>query len=171
MATAEFIHLLTSHQSRLYSFILSLLFDPDQAEYVLQQTNTVLWQKASEFELGTNFVAWSFRVAHFQVLAQRTTLTRDRLVFDDELLHQVAGVATADDSVFLKRQRQLRLCLEQLSEPQRKLIRTRYSEGATLATVAEAVGKSIGAIKQSLFRVRSIVIDCVNAANSREAEA
>ena len=70
-ASAEFVSLLTGHQRKLYSFILSLLRNPSDADDVLQETNLVLWQKCNEFEPGTNFGAWAFRVAQFQVMAHR----------------------------------------------------------------------------------------------------
>ena len=169
MATAEFIQLLTSHQSRIYAYILSLVFDPDQADDVLQQTNAVLWEKNSEFVIGTNFVAWSFRVAYFQVMAHRKTLHRDRLVFDDDLIRSVAGVTERSDATFFERQRLLRACLEKLSPRHRDLIRLRYSEGASMGRVADTVGKSVAAVKQSLFRLRTSLIDCVNAAGLPES--
>ena len=171
MATAEFIQLLTSHQSRLYAYILSLVFDPHQADDVLQQTNAVLWQKESDFEIGSNFVAWSFRVAYFQVLAHRKTQHRDRLLFDDDLIQSVAGVSEQSDATFVRRQKLLRDCLEKLHERQRDLVRRRYEIGASIAKVAEAVGKSVGAVTQSLFRVRTSLIDCVDAAGAREPDA
>ena len=34
VATAEFIQLLTTNQSRVYAYILSLVFDPDHANDV-----------------------------------------------------------------------------------------------------------------------------------------
>jgi len=86
----EFVQLLTSHQSRLYAYVLSLLGDRTQADDVLQETNSVLWRKANEFELGTNFGAWMLKVAYFQVMAHRRRLTRDRLVFDDDFLQDIA---------------------------------------------------------------------------------
>lgn len=86
MRTPEFIQLLTSSQSRIYSYILSLVLDPVQADDILQKTNVVLWEKQSEFQLGTNFIAWSLRIAYFQVCAFRKRQQRERLVFDDELL-------------------------------------------------------------------------------------
>ena len=170
MATAEFIQLLTSHQSRLYAYVLSLTFDPDHADDVLQKTNAVLWEKHREFKIGTNFVAWSFRVAHYQVLAHRKTRQRDRHVFDDDLIREVAAVAEDCDATFLLRQRLLRNCMEKLSEHHRELIRNRYSLGATIATVAETVGKSTGAVKQLLFRVRTMLVDCVNAKMAQELD-
>jgi len=168
--STEFIQLLTSHQSRIYAYVLSLVFDPDQANDVLQQTNAVLWQKHQEFKSGTNFVAWSFRVAHFQVLAHRKSISRDRHVFDDDLIQDVARVAEESNATFLVRQSMLRKCLEKLSESHRELIRMRYSVGANIATVAEEIGKSTGAVKQLLFRIRTMLVDCVNFAMTQEAD-
>ena len=50
----EFVQLLTTHQSRMFAYILSLLGNRTQAEDVMQETNAVLWRKAHEFKLGTN---------------------------------------------------------------------------------------------------------------------
>ena len=63
-----FVQLMTEHQGRLYAYVLSLLGDPDQANDVLQETNLVLWRNAGEFQMGSNFRAWAFRIAHFQVM-------------------------------------------------------------------------------------------------------
>jgi RNA polymerase sigma-70 factor (ECF subfamily) len=161
MATAEFIQLLTSNQSRIYAYILSLVFDPDQANDVLQQTNAVLWKKSEEFELGTNFIAWSFRIGHFQVLAHRKKIQRDRLIFDDDLVGELAKVTTGFDETFEMRQRLMRNCLENLNDRQRDLIRRRYSIGANVAKIATDVGSSVNAIKQVLFRARRNLIECV----------
>ncbi len=54
----QFVQLLTSHQARLYAYVLSLVADADQANDIMQETNTVLWVKSSDFEIGTNFSAW-----------------------------------------------------------------------------------------------------------------
>jgi len=165
MATAEFIQLLTTNQSRVYAYILSLVFDPDQASDVLQQTNAILWEKAQEFEIGTNFIAWSFRIAYFQVLAHRKKMQRDRLIFDDELIGGLATVSMQHDETFERRQRLMRKCLEELNDRQRDLIRRRYSVGANVAKIASDVGSSANAIKQALFRARRNLIECVNAKN------
>ncbi len=72
--TQDFVRLLTRSQSSLYTYIYSLLPDANQAEDLLQETNTTLWQKASDFEPGTSFMAWSCQVAYYKVLTQRRRL-------------------------------------------------------------------------------------------------
>lgn len=170
MATAEFIQLLTTNQSRVYAYILSLVFDPDHANDVLQQTNAILWQKAEDFELGTNFIAWSFRIAYFQVLAHRKKIQRDRLIFDDQLFADLAEVSEQHDEDFVNRQRLMRTCLEKLNDRQRDLIRRRYSVGSNLVKVAADVGSTVNAVKQTLFRARRNLIYCVGANMAMETQ-
>ena len=89
-ATEQFVRQLTASQRRLYAYIMSLTANVDAAEEVLQNTNVTLWRKADEFEAGTQFARWSFRVAYYEVLAYRKRCFQDRHVFDDGLLNQIA---------------------------------------------------------------------------------
>lgn len=167
--SAEFIQLLTSHQSRLYAYILSLVFDRNEADDVLQQTNVVLWRSANDFELGTNFVAWSFRIAYYQVLAHRKKQQRDKLIFDDGMLSEIAQVASESDQTFQVQQRLMRECIQKLNERQRDVIQRRYRRGATLELIAEETQRKVNAVKQILFRARENLIRCVQAGISGNA--
>ncbi len=167
--TAEFMQLLTSNQSRIYAYILSLSLDPLQADDILQRTNLVLWEKEYEFVLGTNFIAWAFRTAYLQVCAYRKQQQRERLVFDEELLRELAQVAIKVDETFERRRRLLRECLEKLTEHQRGCIRLRYYADSSFETIASQTGKNVNAIKQVLFRARQALIDCVRARLAEEA--
>ena len=159
MTTPEFVQLITTHQSRLYGYILSLVFDRNQADDLLQQTNAVLWRKADEFELGTNFVAWAFRIAYYEVMQHRRKQQQEQLVFDDELVANLAEVARDEDEHFLERQTFLRQCLDQTVNA----IETScggYLAGADLAKIAQDLGSSVNAVKQMLFRARGLASVC-----------
>ncbi|MCL4205719.1 MAG: sigma-70 family RNA polymerase sigma factor [Pirellulaceae bacterium] len=157
-----FVQLMTEHQGRLYAYVLSLLADPDHANDVLQEANLVLWRNAAEFQLGSNFRAWAFRIAHFQVMAHRQRQLRDRLVFDDELLAVLDPAARAVDETYVERQERLTACLEKLPEAQRGLLRQRYADGLSLQAIADSVRRTANAVAQTLFRVRRTLIDCVS---------
>src|SRR6185295_13104725 len=88
-----FVRLMTEHQGRLFGYIFSLLGDPDAANDVLQEANVILWRDSREFRPGSNFKAWAFRVAHFQVMAFRQRQIRDRLVFEDDMIEVLASAA------------------------------------------------------------------------------
>ncbi len=159
----DFVELMTMFQPRLYAYILSLLGDPEVASDVLQETNLVLWRKAPDFTLGTNFKAWAFRTAHFQVMAQRQRQIRNKLVFDDDLVETFAHEADAhDDDHFLRRQRALETCIEKLADRQRDIILQRYYKERPVAQIAVRLKIAANAVSQLLFRARQNLVECVN---------
>ncbi|MFH5806094.1 sigma-70 family RNA polymerase sigma factor [Alienimonas sp. DA493] len=168
-STADFVAHLTAAQNRLYAYVLSLVLDPNEAEDVLQQTNTVLWEKADQFEPGTNFIAWAFRVAYYEALASRKKRLRDKLVFDDALLDDLAARAEKLDNRYPERQKRLRDCLEKLNDRQRTFVRLRYSGTKTLDQIAAEADLTTNALKQALFRARAALIRCVNAGSATGA--
>jgi RNA polymerase sigma-70 factor (ECF subfamily) len=50
MASAEFVTQITREQRQLHAFVLSLVWNPSDADEVLQETNLALWEKAAEFD-------------------------------------------------------------------------------------------------------------------------
>ena len=64
----EFIDQFVTTQRRVYLFLLAQLGNPDIAEEVLQNTNVVIWSKWKNFEPGTNYIAWVYRIASFEVM-------------------------------------------------------------------------------------------------------
>jgi RNA polymerase sigma-70 factor (ECF subfamily) len=160
--TPEFITLLTGSQSRLYAYVLSLVGDRQQAQDVMQETNIVLWRKAGQFRAGTNFGAWMLKVAYYQVMEHRRKLNRQALfVVDDDFLAELAQEAVDASETMELQQAALRNCLEKLPDRQRDIVRRKYTEGASIKDVAAQLGLAASAIKQTLFRARGNLIDCV----------
>jgi RNA polymerase sigma-70 factor, ECF subfamily len=160
--TPEFIQLLTSSQSRLFAYVLSLLGDRQQAQDVMQETNMVLWRKSAQFRPGTNFGAWMLKVAYYQVMEHRRKLNKQAMfVADEEFLTQLAEEVVESSEVMEQQQSALHSCLERLPDRQRDIVRRRYTEGASIKAVAEQLGLAANAIKQTLFRARTSLIDCV----------
>jgi len=166
--TEEFIELLTGAQTALFGYIMSLCHDYARAQDILQETNLTLWRKAGDFEPGTNFTAWACRVAYFHVLNQRRKLSREQLVFDEDVFDYLAErqdqrAEEADDRVVA-----LRRCLQQLPEKQRRLIERRYRPGASVQAMARDEGKTEGAISQALFRIGGTLQTCVETQLTKE---
>jgi RNA polymerase sigma-70 factor (ECF subfamily) len=158
--TEQFIRCLTDHQSRLFAYLVSLLGDIHEARNVLQETNLELWRKSSDFVVGTDFAAWSRRIAHFKVLAFLRDKKRDRLLFDEALLNQIAHrPQPAEDDETLRIA--LRRCLAALPDGLRSLIGRRYSSGLSIREIAQRVGKSEAATKVALSRARKQLMHCI----------
>ena len=160
--TSEFITLLTSSQSRLFAYVLSLVGDRQQAQDVMQETNIVLWRKSSQFEPGTNFGAWMLKVAYYQVMEHRRKMNKQAMfVADDDFLAMLAEEAETGCGLLEEQQAALHRCLDRLPDRQRDIVRRRYSDGASIKAVADQLGLAATAIKQTLFRARTSLIDCV----------
>lgn len=161
VADADTVQLMIGCQSRLYAFILSLLCDPEHAREVLQETNIVLWKKSDQFEPGTNFMAWAFRIARFQVMAHRQRLGRDRHVFDDDAVAGIAATFEERSDVFDDKLTALSHCLNELPEDGRRLIDSRYNDGVPVKTLAEQQNQSANRVAVKLHRLRVALMHCI----------
>ena len=159
----EFVRLLTEAQGPVYGYLLTLIPDRNRARDLLQETNITLWKKAATFEEGTNFNAWACKIAYFHVLSFRRKMAREKLVFDDDILDYIAE--RNDDRLmqdFTKdRNKALKSCLKKLSEKQRKLVEERYKPGASVQQIAADQGRTVGAISQTLYRIRHNLMLCI----------
>lgn len=156
----EFGRELTQMQRKMYLYIISLAGDPVDAADLLQETNCLIWEKAEEFEPGSNLTAWAYSIARFKVLEWRRTKGRERLLPNDSLLEVLAERAAARSDDTVDRLAALDHCLGKLRDADRGLILARY-EGTDLEQLAAARGRTANALYQSLFRIRRTLHDCV----------
>lgn len=157
----RFIVELTKCQNRLYAYILSLLPDRERAHDVLQETNLVMWRKADQFEDGTSFHAWACKIAYFEVLAERRRRCKDRHVFTESLLELVSNDAVSRLSDFDGRAVALEECLEHLEPQERERLLERYRSGGSVSSLAEKAGVTPGAAAVALYRIRKLLLQCV----------
>jgi RNA polymerase sigma-70 factor (ECF subfamily) len=160
-ATRDFVDLMTQYQGRLYGYVLALSGDPDAANDVLQEANIVLWKQWSQFEPGSNFKAWAFRIAHFQFMAYRQKRLRDKVLFSDDLLSVLASEAKEVDERHEERAMALERCLELMPPRSREAIRLRYADELRVSDMAQKLHRNANAIYQILFRARRWLIECV----------
>ena len=160
---SEFVALLTEHQAALRLYVVSLLPGDTAAADVAQQANSTIWRKRADFELGTNFKAWIFSIARFEVLNFRKRQAKDarRLVFSEELEDMIAEELPAQADDLAERQLALRGCLEGLKSGERELILTRYFKATPLQEYANEIGRSVGGLKVTLHRLRNRLQTCI----------
>ena len=164
----RFVQLLTENQTRMYGYVYSLLGDHSRAADVVQEVNLLLWRKIREFDFEKPFLPWAFAIARFQVLAHLRDHKRDRLLLDAELAEQLSGAVEEHSEQLDAVRAALRNCLQTLTPNNRELIEFRYIRSMSVADVATAVDRTVGAIKVALLRIRRQLADCVQ---KRVAEA
>lgn len=159
---ADFVAQLTDIQIPLTLYVRSLLPGDSAAMDVAQQANSIVWKKRAEFTAGTNFKAWVFSIARYEVLTYRKQQAKDaRLVFSEEL-QEVVGTDLQTESLdFADRSDALRSCLAQLRSQDRTLIMHRYGSKRTLREFAQETGRSVGGLKVALHRLRNSLIQCI----------
>jgi RNA polymerase sigma-70 factor (ECF subfamily) len=159
---AAFDALVTEHQQRIYFFIRSMVFNPDDARDTLQDVNIVLYRKQDAYEHGTNFKAWAFTIARFECLSYLSRYKKNQwTTLDTGLLESLADAAEekADDvEPCLKA---LRKCILALAPDVQHLISSRYQQGTPLDATATQMQTSVGALKQKLFRARKQLKQCI----------
>ena len=136
----DFGRLFARYQPRIYGYIRSLVAHRNDAEDLLQETASILWQKFGEFQAGSDFLAWALRVARYEVLHFRQRQKRNVLQFSERFIDAV-GVDVATESLRLGDiERLLAECVEQLSSAERELFVLRYQSDVTTKSLAEKLG-------------------------------
>lgn len=159
--SANFMLLLTSHQSALYAALVALLGGTRGAQDVLQETNAALLEKAGEYDPARPFVPWAMGFARVQALAWRQRQARDRLVLDDGLFAAFADRLTTDPLPPNRRLDALERCLAELPAAARELIDARYRRDESVRSIAMRLGRSENVVSVSLFRARKALLACI----------
>jgi len=168
---AEFVSLLTEHQADLWAFIISQLPGSPDVGDVLQKTNLTLWTKQADFELGTNFRAWAFAIARFEVLAHLKKNKRGSwLVFNDDLLETIAEESELAIPESTTRLSLLEQCMQKLKPNHRDLLQHRYQSKEGLESYSRQVGRSVSSLSVTLHRVRAKLRECIDLGLSQASE-
>lgn len=158
---SRFIEALTRHQPVLEAFCHANLARREDAWEVLQETNLKLWRKSSDWNPDTEFLPWAFAVARFTILSHFRDLSRDRLVFDPDVIESMAAETEAIASELPERRHALGDCLEKLSPENRHLLHLHYNEGKSLRDIARESGRGESAVKMIMLRLRKSLGDCI----------
>ena len=169
---AEFVLLITRHQAAIYAYILTLHPNRVAAQDILQETNLVLCRKHADFEPGTHFKAWSFRVAYWQTMAYLKRVQRAGMVaLEPDVLDLVALEAEEQLGDFEDRHLALKSCLQKLPAGDASILLAHYQRGESLAEISGRLGRTREALKQVLLRIRRTLRTCIERQLAGQARA
>ncbi len=155
----NFITAITDSQSQMRCYIAKILSNAPATDDVLQEANKVLWAKRDEWQQDTPFLKWAYRVCFFQAKAYLRDRSRERLVFDEDLVELLATDEVEYSDTDL--QRALAACLAKASDTARELLVRRYVEGDSVKSLAERLALSPNALSQKLRRYRYQLQVCI----------
>jgi RNA polymerase sigma-70 factor (ECF subfamily) len=160
--TKLFFSLFMANQNRIYTYIMMLVPNGPDADDIMQETATVMWQKFGDFRPGTSFSNWGIRIAHHKILDFRKKKKHSRVHFSQSkfemFAHRAATVAEQVDD----RLEALRYCIRELKEPDRQLLQLHYESGSTIKSIAERAGRSVQGLYKIMTRIHNQLMKCVN---------
>jgi RNA polymerase sigma-70 factor (ECF subfamily) len=169
--TESFVVLLTNAQCDLHTYIAYLVGNRDEARDVLQETNLVLWREASRYDGVRPFLAWAKAVAYYQALSHLKKRSRDRLVFDEELVLLLAESDAGHHEGMQARLRMLDVCFAKLTHLQQSVMKFRYFRNWSVRRLAARFAFSEAAGSMLLTRVRRQLAECIERSLAEEREA
>lgn len=156
-----FASLIVKTDRRLLRYILTLAPRRADAEEILQRTATALWENFDQYDTTREFYPWACRFAYFEVLKYRRDYARERLVFREDVLEELAETRSSLENVLEQRREALLQCLSKLVPQDLELIRRRYCSSESIALLAQELGATAKTLYRRLDRIRERLADCV----------
>jgi RNA polymerase sigma-70 factor (ECF subfamily) len=150
---AAFETLVERHSPAVYRVGSRMLGNHHDAEEVVQECFSRLWQQAPRFVArGAGLVGWLYRTAMNLCFDRRRRL---RLVSSEELPEPIDDAPLPDESIAaLEARRVVARALADLPERYRAALVLCYYEGFTNALAAQVLDLNIKAMESLLFRAR-----------------
>lgn len=157
----DFIKLLLSNYRQIFSFILVYVPNRSDAEDLMQETASWLWEHFDDYVPGTNFGAWGRQVARFKILRLKSNTQNSRVKFQGDL---VELIDTRAESVLEKSDYKvdaLRSCLSAMNDRDRQLVYLRYEEGLSPQKLAQLVERPVHGIYKTMARIHKLLLRCI----------
>ena len=160
--TEQFLKLLGAHERSLFAYVYALTSNWQDAEEAMQRVRIRIWQQFDQYDSNRPFDAWARAIAYYLVLAYRKEKSRQRTFFTERILEAVSDQFEKHASAATDRREMLLRCMDKLDGRKRDLVETYYSTTRqTTDTIAERLSMTPNALRQSLFRIRKALLECV----------
>ena len=157
----EFVQCLEAVRSRLLRFTVSLVGSPQDAEDIVQRASITMWRRFSNFEQGSDFLAWAFAYASFEAKNFSRRSNRSIVKFDDTLLDTLSADRAADLQHHDARLEALEECMRKLDPESRALLEAVYTRGEEIKDLASREGRATQTFYNRLNFIRRTLTDCM----------
>ncbi len=161
MDQSDFEALWTDAAPRVRIFLAAACRDTTLVDDLMQEVAMTAWRKRSQFDKDRRFEAWIIGMARFVLLRHRRDMARQKVILAPDLIERLETLATAEGESLDDRRQALAVCVSALGESARTLLKIRYEVRTPLAEAAQQLGRSHGAIRTALARLRDSLRRCV----------
>jgi RNA polymerase sigma-70 factor (ECF subfamily) len=160
--------LITRHESRIYTYIISKVRDTDLANDIFQDTffKVITTLKTKRYNEEGKFLPWAMRIAHNLCIDHFRRLKRIPTISprDDFDVFDIISDGTINvEKTMIKGQIEvdLRKLIEELPEDQREVLKMRHYADMSFKEIAENTGVSIntalGRMRYALINIRKLI--------------
>ena len=163
----ELVTLVSMNQRRIFSYIFTLVPNLCDAEDILQETVTSMWETKDRYTPGTDFVAWGISIAYYKVLDYRKKKNKDnQVIILNEQFSNIEEVAKKSNDNIEKMLDELKECQSKLSVPDRQLMYLKYTLELSAKDIAGRINKSIRSVYLKISRVQLQLRNCMKRVDS-----
>lgn len=162
----DFEELVRRHQGAIYSFLLRMVRDPEEALDLSQEVFLKVFCSLERFDPRFRFTTWMYRIASNAAIDQirkrrgAALLSLDAPAGDDPgVMREVAGNAPTPDQFLQARETKGHLedALEMLPAEYREVLLLRHQGERRYDEIARITGLPIGTVKNRIFRAREML--------------
>ncbi len=153
----------TVAQPVVSAFVASIVRDFAARDDVMQEIAVAVFESYPRYDETRPFITWALGIAQRQIGLYLRRTRRDRLVFDDDTVQQLASAfeRTSDDSILMLEH--LRDCVAKLDGRAREICDHRYRLDRKPKEIAANLKMQPNTVAKVLQRIREQLRDCVQA--------
>lgn len=137
----------------------------------MQETLATMWGKFNQFEVGTDFVAWSVTIAKYKVLEFRRKTKGSKLQFGDKLSHILEVESDQKLKETSKHIDALRGCVQKLAMKEITFLKLRYENDLTFKNIAARTGMSLQGVHKAVSLIHAKLVRCIRLTLRQEVTA
>lgn len=148
---SAFAELFDFYAPRLKSFLINQSLTAAEAEDLVQDVMTVLWNKAHLYDPARSSLStWLFRIARNRRIDMARRQKTRKIDENDPMLLPSAAAAPDDGVVHEDREQAVRAVLAKLPEEQLDLVRQAFFFGLSHSEIATRSGLPLGTVKSRI---------------------
>ena len=153
----SFAELLSRYKNLVYSVILRMVNDPEEANDLAQEVFIKIYKNLDKYHPEYKFSTWIIRIATNHVIDFRRKKKQETISMDD-MVYEPADHDTPE-SAFLKREGRMNVAkaLEALPDMYKIPIVLYHQQGLSYQEISNIIGEPLSKVKNRIFRGRKLL--------------
>lgn len=158
---AEVVRYFALEQPKLRAYIRSLVFDPGDADDVLQDVALVAIQNSHRYDDQWPLESWLIGIAKKRVLKFLEARQRQKLRFSADIIDALTELEEVEPSGADHSLDTLQVCLTKLDDTRRSLLIRRHAPGVTARALAKEIGYTDTRMSRLINGLYATLMKCV----------